>query len=123
VTAPLTPAAVCHQLLAALEASDGRRRRRKRDTTPDAIGMELRRELLEAAVRDDPAADDFEGWLVGRCAAADASGPLRAMAAALLAEWRLALDSSAFRGWLAEGAPSDDRISASPESHPPTARE
>jgi len=35
----LRPAVVCGQLLAALAASDGRRRRRKRDTTPDAIGL------------------------------------------------------------------------------------
>jgi hypothetical protein len=27
-----------------------------------------------------------------------------------------------FRGWLAEGAPPDYRLSASPESRPPTAR-
>jgi hypothetical protein len=111
----------CYQLLAALEASEGRRRRRKRNTTPDTIGMDLRRELLEGAVRDEPSPEDFEGWLVDRCATADASGPVRAMAAALLSEWRLALQSGAFRDWLADGAPSDDRISGSPA--PPTAAE
>ena len=31
------PAAVCRGLLDALEASEGRRRRRHRDTTPDAL--------------------------------------------------------------------------------------
>jgi hypothetical protein len=110
VTAELRPATVCGQLLAALEASEGRRRRRKRNTTPDAIGLEMRRDLLEAAVRDDPPADGFEEWLLARCAAAAASGPVRATAAALLNEWRLALADGAFRSWLAQGAPSDDRL-------------
>ena len=39
----MRPAEVCSQLLRALDASEGRRRRRKRDTTPDAIGLELKR--------------------------------------------------------------------------------
>src|SRR5688500_4913591 len=50
----LRPAQVCRGLLAALDASDGRRRARKRDQTPDAIGLAAKRELLERAVRDDP---------------------------------------------------------------------
>lgn len=109
MTAELSPGVICGQLLAALEASEGRRRRRKRDTTPDAIGLDMRRDLLEAAVRDDPPAQAFEAWLLARCAAVEASGPVRATAAALLAEWRLALADGAFRSWLAQGAPSDDR--------------
>src|SRR5438132_12968000 len=44
------PAVVCRELLAALDASEGRRRRRKRDTTPDAIGLTIKRDLLERAV-------------------------------------------------------------------------
>lgn len=105
----LRPAELCTQLLAALEASEGRRRKRKRDTTPDAIGLGIRHELLEAVIQDDPEPEAFEAWLITRCAAADASGPVRAMATSLLAEWRLALASGAFRSWLAAGAPSDDR--------------
>ena len=35
----LRPAQLCAELINALEASEGRRRRRARDTTPDAIGM------------------------------------------------------------------------------------
>jgi hypothetical protein len=104
----LRPAVVCRQLLAALDVSDGRRRRRKRDTTPDAIGLALRRRLLEDAVTDDPEPDAFEGWLLTQALAQEASGPLRATALALLAEWRLARDSGAFRAWLEQGAPSDD---------------
>ena len=102
------PAEICAQLLAALDASEGRRRKRKRDTTPDAIGMAIKRELLTAAVRDDPDPAAFEGWLLERSLASPASGAVRAMALAVLAEWRLALRSPAFRGWLREGAPSDD---------------
>jgi hypothetical protein len=77
------PAHICAQLLAALEATEGRRRRRKRDTTPDAIGIAIKRQLLEGAVRDDPEPGD-------------------------LADWRLAKTSDRFRGWLEEGAPSAD---------------
>jgi hypothetical protein len=112
------PAELCQGLLSALEAAEGRRRRRKRDTTPDAIGLELRRRLLEEAVRDDPDPSDFEGWLQsmvvdpGRLAeageAAPPSGAVRAMAMAILGEWRLASRSEAFREWLAAGAPSED---------------
>ena len=77
----MRPADFCRQLLAALDASEGRRKRRKRDTTPDAIGMALKRGLLERAVRDDPEPEAFERWLLERClAAGNASGPLRAMA-------------------------------------------
>lgn len=99
------PARVCSQLLAALEASEGRRRRRKRNTTPDAIGMSIKRSLLELTVRDDPEPGDFEGWLWERC---HSSGPVRAMALTILAEWQLAQSSGAFRRWLDDGAPSAD---------------
>jgi hypothetical protein len=105
----LRPAAVCRYLLAALEPSEGRRKQRKRDTTPDAIGLGLKRELLERAVREDPLPEEFEPWLLRQCQAPGAaSGPWRAMALDILAEWRLAESSAAFRAWLAQGAPSDD---------------
>ena len=55
----LRPAAFCGALLSALDASDGRRRRRKRDTTPDAIGMSLKRSLLDEAIAADPDPDGF----------------------------------------------------------------
>jgi hypothetical protein len=106
------PADLCRELLAALDASDGRRRKRKRDTTPDAIGMEIKRGLLAAAVGDDPGPHAFEAWLLARClmVAPDVSlGAARAMALDILAEWRLAQASPAFRTWLDRGAPSDDR--------------
>jgi hypothetical protein len=102
------PAEVCARLLAALDASEGRRRRRKRNTTPDSIGMAIKRQLLEETVRDDPAGEDFEGWLLQRCLASDAGGPAQAMAREVLADWRLAESSVAFRSWLEQGAPSDD---------------
>jgi hypothetical protein len=106
---PTRPAHICAQLLHALEVSDGRRRRRKRNTTPDSIGMSIKRELLEGAVRDDPDPADFEGWLLQRCLSSPAgSGSVRAMALELLAEWRLTETSETFRRWLEQGAPSDD---------------
>jgi hypothetical protein len=105
----MRPSEVCRYLLLALNPSEGRRKQRKRDTTPDAIGMGLKRELLERAVREDPAPEEFERWLLGQCQAiGTAIGPLRAMAQEILAEWRLAESSAAFRTWLRQGAPSDD---------------
>jgi hypothetical protein len=44
-----------------------------------------------------------------RCQAAGvASGPVRAMALDVYAEWRLAEASRSFQAWLDQGAPSDD---------------
>ena len=105
----MRPAQVCRQLLAALDASEGRRRRRKRDTTPDSIGMTIKRDLLEAAVSDDPDPEEFEGWLLARCETSPAGrGATRAMAMSVLEEWRLAQKSEVFRSWLEQGAPSED---------------
>jgi hypothetical protein len=108
----LRPAELCRGLRAALEVSDGRRRRRKRDTTPDAIGLGLKRELLDAAIREDPDPMTFEEWLDRQCAEYEAAGPARAMARSILEEWRLAGASPGFRDWLERGAPSDDATTA-----------
>jgi hypothetical protein len=61
---PFRPAEICKALLAALEAADGRRRKRKRDQTPDAIGLSIKRTLLVRAVEDDPNPEAFEEWLL-----------------------------------------------------------
>lgn len=106
------PAEVCRELLAAIVAADGRRRRRKRDTTPDAIGLALKRDLLERAVAADPDPEVFEYWLLDQCTAAGpAEGGVRAMALSIFEEWRLAHAAGSFREWLAQGAPSDDASS------------
>ena len=107
----LRPADACRALLAALDASEGRRGRRKRDTTPDAIGMSLKRRLLEQAVLSDPEPDAFEAWLLDRCLSSEtaSTGAMRAMAQEVLTEWRLTAASAQFRDWLAAGAPSEDR--------------
>jgi hypothetical protein len=105
------PADLCRELLAALEASEGRRRRRKRDTTPDAIGLGIKRALLERAIADDPEPEALEGWLLERCLEGEATvsvGAVRAMAREILAEWRLVAADPAFRAWLSQGAPSAD---------------
>jgi len=109
--APIRPAAACRALLRALDASEGRRRRRARDTTPDAIGLALRRSILERAIADDPEPAAFEAWLCRVCADAGlASGPTRAMAAEVFEDWRLACAAPDFRTWLERGAPSADAI-------------
>jgi hypothetical protein len=108
---PLRPADVCTALLAALEASEGRRRNRKRDQTPDAIGLAVKRDLLKHAIEDDPSPADFEGWLLNyplTCKAPELAGPAFAMARAVFEEWRLAHSLGEFRVWLERGAPSDD---------------
>jgi hypothetical protein len=110
----MRPAEVCRELLETIEASEGRRKRRLRDTTADAIGLQIKRELLEEIVRADPEADDFEGWLLERCLAeGPADGPLRAIAITIWEEWQLTSLSTHFRQWLAQGAPSADRESPS----------
>lgn len=100
----LRPAAVCRALLAALEASEGRRRRRKRDQTPDAIGLAAKRCILERAVHEDPDPDAFEAWLL----ALIGEGQVAPMALAVFEEWRLAQSMPSFRAWLENGAPSAD---------------
>src|SRR5262245_22778833 len=105
------PAEICAALLAALEASEGRRRSRKRDQTADAIGLALKRELLESAVQEDPDPEAFESWLLQRGAACDAtetSGAVSAMARTIFEDWRLAHVNLEFKSWLDRGAPSDD---------------
>ena len=105
----MRPAEVCRRLLAALQASEGRRRRRKRNTTPDSIGMAIKRTILEDTVRDDPDPDEYEAWLLERCIAEnEPSGSIQAMALDVLSDWRLAQTSLVFRNWLEQGAPSDD---------------
>jgi hypothetical protein len=107
----LRPGDVCRALLAALEASEGRRRKRKRDQTPDAFGLAVKRDLLKAAVEQDPPPEAFEAWLLeypSTCAARELAGPASAMARAVFEEWRLAHSMGEFRKWLEHGAPSDD---------------
>jgi hypothetical protein len=107
---PLRPGQLAVELLMALEASEGRRKRRVRDTTPDAIGMSIKRDLLDEIVRADPEPTEFEAWLMQRCLREGvADGPVRAMALSIWDEWRLASSAPDFRQWLARGAPSDDR--------------
>jgi hypothetical protein len=111
------PADICRALLAALEASEGRRKKRKRDQTPDAFGLAVKRELLHRAVEDDPRPEAFEEWLLNypmTFEAPELAGPAAAMARAVFEEWRLAHSLGEFRRWLEEGAPSDDATDRKP---------
>ena len=100
----MTPRDFCVASLAALRASEGRSRKRKRDQTPDAIGLALKRSLLEAAIVDAPEAPAFEAWLQRHAA--------NPMTRSILEEWQLARSVPAFAAWLASGAPSDDALSS-----------
>ncbi|HEU4585761.1 MAG TPA: hypothetical protein VFR95_08425 [Gemmatimonadaceae bacterium] len=106
----ITPVELCRGLLGALDASEGRRRRRARNTTADSIGMEIQRALLEGVVREAPDAPDFERWLLERCMAeGESDGATRAMALFIWQQWQLASEAEGFRDWIIRGAPSDDR--------------
>ena len=102
--AELTPAAFCRTLLATLDAAEGRTRRRKRDQTPDRIGLGIKRDLLEAGVAADPAPDEFEGWLVEQ----------------VFLEYRMARHQPEMAAWLARGAPSDDAALGQPGNVEPS---
>lgn len=106
--APLRPGAFGQLALAALGGAEGRRRRRKRDTTPDAIGLAIKRDLLRRLAEAEPAAVDLENWLAAQALAAPAAGPVRAMCAEILDEYHLAAQDPDYGRWLREGAPSDD---------------
>lgn len=110
----IEPAAFARQALVAMEASEGRRRRRKRDTEPDRIGLELKRTLLERLAAEAPAPDTLEAWLLETTWRAAGAGATRAMCVEILDEYRAAVASPAFREWLDRGAPSDDRAEAAP---------
>lgn len=96
----MSPREFCAALLAALEAAEGRRRARKRDQTPDAIGLGMKRQLLMESLQDDLSQEDFEGWLLEH-----ADSPAALM---VLEDWRMAQAMPDFAAWLARGAPSDD---------------
>ena len=105
------PSEVCRALLAALEASDGRRRKRKRDQTADAFGLAVKRDLLQRVVDEDPPPHAFEEWLFNyptTCERPELAGPALAMARAVFEEWRLTYTLRDFKIWLEQGAPSDD---------------
>lgn len=114
----LRPADVCQALLAALEAAEGRRRKRKRDQTPDSIGLSIKRALLARVVEENPSAESFEEWLLHypeKCDTPEWSGAVSAMARSVLEEWRLAHSMGDFRIWLEHGAPSDDARDENPK--------
>jgi hypothetical protein len=112
----ITPAELCRGLLGALDASEGRRKRRARNTTADSIGLAIQRELLEDIVRDAPVPDEFEAWLLDRCAKEGAGdGAMRAMALSIWDQWQLAQHAPDVGAWILAGARSDDREPGAPQ--------
>jgi molybdopterin converting factor small subunit len=83
--------------------------------------MELKRELMGRAAAEDPDPDAFEGWLVSQVLAAPAAGPVQAMCAEILEEYRVASLDPGFGRWLAEGAFSQD-AEDDEERHPDQSR-
>lgn len=114
----MRPADVCRALLSALDAADGRRKQRKRDQTPDTIGLHIKRELLDVATRDNPDPQFFDQWLLDYVdrASPELAGATLAMAQVVSEEWRLALRMREFAEWLARGAPSADASAGHPET-------
>jgi hypothetical protein len=104
----LRPADFCRLALQALEAAEGQTRRRKRDQRADQIGLAVKRDLLERAVRDAPDAEQFETWLLSQVLASSTPGPMRAMGLQILDEYRFSALDPALGDWLQAGAPSDD---------------
>jgi hypothetical protein len=104
----LSPAEFSRLTLDALASAEGRRTRRKRDQTPDGIGLEIKRDLLQRAAAEAPRPEAFESWLLAQCLAAPASGPVRALAAEIFQEYRVALLDPDYSRWLLAGAPSAD---------------
>jgi hypothetical protein len=126
VAPAIRPAQVCKALLAALAASEGQRKRRKRDQTPDAIGLAVKRVLLERAVEADPEPEAFEEWLLNYSqtrVATELAGPAAAMARTVFDEWRLAHSLKEFNVWLNQGAPSADVADGNLESSHTNVRE
>ncbi len=103
-------AAFSRALLQALEAAEGRRKRRKRDQTPDSIGLGLKRQVLERVIEADPDPEAFEAWLLELVLATPGSGGLRAVCQEIYQEYQLARHDPSFSEWLAAGAPSDDAL-------------
>jgi hypothetical protein len=108
MTTPLTPGEFCRLALRALDSSEGRSRRRKRDQTPDTLGLGVKRDLLERAAEADPSPEQFEAWLLEQVLATPASGPVRAMCVQIVDEYRAAQTTPGLSDWLLQGAPSAD---------------
>ena len=102
------PGAFCRFLLKALEAAESQTRRRKRDQSPDRVGLGIKRELLEQAVGADPEPEAFEDWLMEQIVLAPHAGSVRAMCEQIFLEYRMAARQPDLAAWLASGAPSDD---------------
>jgi hypothetical protein len=100
-----TPGQFCRLALHALDHTEARSRRRKRDQTPDAYGLGIKRDLLRRGAEADPPAEHFEAWLLEQALETPVSGPVRAMCVEILQEYRAAHTIPGLGEWLLSGAP------------------
>src|SRR5262249_1917593 len=101
----MRPAEFARLARRSIEVSEGRRRRRQRDTLADSLGLEMKQALLLAIEAADPEPEDFERFLLedallpGR-----PSGPTRGVCTDLWGEWAQIQLLPDFAEWLRSGA-------------------
>lgn len=79
--------------------------RLSRDLEPDIVGIELKHQILDAAIAAQPTADDFEEVLLSSATALDiAAGAARGICSDILAEWRMVHTAPRYLPWLREEA-------------------
>src|SRR5207253_8951953 len=100
-----TPGEFCRLAMRAIDHTQARSRRRKRDQTPDAYGLGIKRELLQRGAEADPPPERFEAWLLEQALETPVSGPVRAMCVELLGDYRAAQTVPGLGEWLLSGAP------------------
>ena len=101
----LRPAEFARLALASVGASEGRRRRRQRDTLADSLGLDLKLALLQAVAAADPDSEEFERFLLEYALTADGpSGPIRGVCSDVWLEWESASIAPSFVEWLRGGA-------------------
>jgi hypothetical protein len=93
-TGPLRPRDFALLMLA---SGDLLPRKRARDQQADRMGMDLKRQLLDAVAARDPEPEELEEVLMELAAQQTPAGPMRAIAGAVLEEWRMAAETP---GWV-----------------------
>lgn len=101
---PFRPAEFARLARGSIEVSEGRRRRRQRDTLADSLGLDMKRDLLLAIEAADPEPEDFERFLLEYALTHQPSGSIRGVCTDLWSEWESAQLAPTFADWLRSGA-------------------